>query len=57
MIKQELYTKIFKELWNEELLNEANAYDIATLQMEVEDVIGKVLEDYALVYKVGIISE
>ncbi|SHJ72177.1 hypothetical protein [Hespellia stercorisuis] len=57
MTKQEVCTKVFKALLDEELLNEADAYDIANLQIDVERVISRVLEDYTLVYTTGIISE
>ena len=57
MTKQEVCTKVFKALLDEELLNEANAYDITNLQIDVEHVIRRVLEDYTLVYTTGIISE
>lgn len=57
MKKQELFTQIFEELLHEELLNEADAYDIPSLQKEVECIISRNLEDFALVYRTGIISE
>jgi hypothetical protein len=57
MKKQELFTQIFEELLQEELLNEADAYDIPSLQKEVELIISRTLEDFALVYQTGIISE
>ncbi len=57
MIKQEVYTKIFKALLENELLNEVDAYDLTNLQIDVEGVIGRIMEDYVLVYKAGIISE
>ena len=57
MKKQELFTQIFEELLQEELLNEADAYDIHSLQEEVERIISRNLEDFALVYQTGIISE
>lgn len=57
MIKQEVYTKVFKALLEEELLNEADAYDITNLQIDVERVVSRVLEDYTLDYTAGIISE
>lgn len=57
MMKREMCTKIFEDLFNEELLNAADAYDFKTLKIEVEAVIDKELEDYALVHKAGIISE
>ncbi|HKM22179.1 MAG TPA: hypothetical protein VJZ01_09075 [Lachnospiraceae bacterium] len=57
MTKQEVCTKVFKALLDEELLNEADAYDITNLQIDVECVISRVLEDYTLVYTTGIINE
>lgn len=57
MTKQEVCTKVFKALLDEELLNEADAYDITNLQIDVECVISRVLEDYTLVCTTGIISE
>lgn len=57
MKKKELFTQIFEELLQEELLNEADAYDIPSLRKEVERIISRNLEDFALVYQTGIISE
>lgn len=57
MTKKEVYTQIFKALLDEELLNEADALDNTTLQIDVERVISRILEEYTLVYKAGIISE
>ena len=57
MTKQEVCTKVFMALLDEELLNEADAYDITNLQIDVECVISRVLEDYTLVYTTGIINE
>ena len=57
MKKQELMTQIFEELLQEELLNEADAYDVPSLQKVVERIISRNLEDFALVYQTGIISE
>lgn len=57
MRKTEVYTRIFKELLNEELLNEADANDIVDLQKDVEQIVRNVLEDYTLVFSVGIIEE
>lgn len=57
MTKQEVYTKIFKALLENELLNEVDAYDLTNLQIDVERIIGGVLEDYTLVYTTGIVSE
>ncbi len=57
MKKQEVYTQVFKALLDKELLNEADAYDITNLQIGVERVVSRVLEDYTLVYTAGIIRE
>lgn len=57
MTKQEVYTKVFKALLDEELLNEADAYDMTNLQIDVERVVSRVLADYTLVYTAGIINE
>lgn len=57
MKKQELFTQIFEELLHEELLNEADAYDIPSLQKDVERIISRCLEDFVLVYQAEIISE
>ena len=54
MSKQEVYAKIFKELLEAELLNEELLDD---LHINVDEVIGKALEDYTLVYTTGIITE
>lgn len=54
MSKQEVYTKIFKALLEADLLNEV---DVDDLQANTEEVIGKALKDYTLVYTIGIINE
>ena len=54
MMKREMCTKIFEDLFNEELLNATDAYNFKTLKTEVEAVIDKALVDYALVHKAGI---
>lgn len=54
MTKQEIYTKV---LLDEELLNDADAYDITNLQIDVERVVSRVLEDYTLVYTAGIVGK
>lgn len=57
MTKQEVYTKVFKALLDEELLNEADTYDMTNLQIDVERVVSRILADYTLVYTAGIINE
>ena len=57
MTKQELCERIFKDMLDEEILNEADGYEISFLQREVETIVKKHLEDYALVYKVAIIND
>ena len=57
MTKKELCRQIFEDMLNEELLNKADAFDILSLQKEVEGLIGRHLEDYVLVCKVGIMRD
>ncbi len=57
MTKKELCRKIFEDLLNRELLNEIDAFDITSLQLEVESLISSHLEDYAIIFKEGIMSE
>ena len=57
MTKNDLCRQIFEDLLNRELLNEADAFDIASLQQEVERLINGHLQDYAIVCKAGIMSE
>lgn len=57
MTKNDLCRQIFEDLLNRELLNEADALDIASLQQEVERLINGHLQDYAIVCKAGIMSE
>ena len=57
MTKKELCRQIFEDMLNEELLNKADAFDILSLQKEVERLIGRHLEDYVLVCKVGIMRD
>ena len=54
MTKQELCERIFEDMLNEEILNEADGYEILFLKSEIEKIIKKHLEDFALVYKVAI---
>ena len=57
MTKKELCRQIFEDMLNEELLNKSDAFDILSLQKEVEGFIGRHLEDYVLVCKVGIMRD
>lgn len=57
MRKQEVVTQIFTELLEENLLNEADSYDVSALKKEVESIIGRQLEDYTFVYRAGILEE
>ena len=54
MTKQELCERIFEDMLDEEIFNEADGYEISFLQSEIETIVKKHLEDYALVYKVAI---
>lgn len=55
--KNELYRKIFEDMLAEGILNEVDAYNISFLQNEFEKIISIRLEDYALVYKAGILDD
>ena len=57
MTKRELCRQICDDMLDEELLNERDACSIMTLQREVERLIRKHLEDYLLVYKMGVIED
>lgn len=57
MTKRELCRQIYEDMLDEELLNEIDACNIMTLQREVERLISKHLEDYLLVYKMGVIED
>lgn len=57
MRKQEVVTQIFTELLEENLLNEADSYDVTTLKKEVESIINRKLEEYVFVYRAGILEE
>ena len=57
MTKQELCERIFEDMLDEEILNEADGYKITFLKNEIETIIKKHLEDFALVYKVAIIND
>ena len=57
MTKQELCRQIFNDMLDHELLNEADAYDISSLQHEAEQIIIRHLEDYVLVCRAGILKD
>ena len=57
MTKKELCRQISDDLLQEDLLNEADAFDIVMLQREVEDLLSRHLEEYTLVWKGGIVAE
>ncbi|MBR1743314.1 MAG: hypothetical protein IJ733_15870 [Lachnospiraceae bacterium] len=57
MTKKELCRQISDDLLQEDLLNEADVYDIVMLRREVEDLLSRHLEEYTLVWKGGIVAE
>ena len=57
MIKKEIYQNIFEDMVYEGILNLADAYNLSFLQEEVEQILGKHLENYAFVYKIAIIND
>ena len=57
MTKQEVCNKIFEDMLDAGMLNEVDFTNITLLQKEVEQMLKKHLEDYALVYKVGILTD
>jgi len=57
MTKQELCRVIADDMLDKQLLNEADSSDITYLLEEVAGLVGRHLEDYALVYKAGIIND
>lgn len=57
MTKKVLCRKIVEDLLNKELLNEADFSDSVSLQQEVEQLLCRHLEDFALIYKAGIIDD
>ena len=57
MTKQKLCERIFEDMLDEEILNEADGYEILFLKSEIEKIIKKHLEDFALVYKVAILDD
>ncbi len=57
MTKQEICRRIIDDMLEYGLLNEADAYDIPSLQKEAEQIISSRLEDYVLVYRTGILED
>ena len=57
MTKQEVCNQIFEDMLDAGMLNEVDFPNITLLQQEVEQMLKKHLEDYALVYKVGILID
>lgn len=57
MTKQKIIHRMVEELLDKELLNEADAGDIPSLQHEVEELMERHLTDYMLVWKAGILEE
>ena len=57
MTKQEICNQIFEDMLDAGMLNEIDFPNITLLQKEVEQMLMKHLEDYALVYKVGILID
>ena len=57
MTKQEVCNQIFEDMLDTGILNEVDFPNITFLQKEVEQMLKKHLEDYALVYKVGILTD
>lgn len=57
MTKQEICNQIFEDMLDAGMLNEIDFPNITLLQKEVEQMLMKHLEDYALVYKVGILTD
>ena len=57
MTKQEVCNQIVEDMLDAGMLNEIDFPNITLLQREVEQMMKKHLEDYALVYKVGILAD
>ena len=57
MTKQEICNQIFEDMLDAGMLNEIDFPNVTLLQKEVEQMLQKHLEDYALVYKVGILTD
>ena len=57
MTKQKVCNKIFEDMLDAGILNEVDFPNITLLQKAVEQMLRKNLEDYALVHKVGILTD
>ena len=57
MTKQEICNQIVEDMLDAGMLNEVDFPNITLLQKEVEQMLKKHLENYALVYKVGILTD
>ena len=57
MTKQEVCNQIFEDMLDAGILNEVDFPNITLLKKEVEQMLKKHLEDYTLVYKVGILAD
>ena len=57
MTKQEVCNQIVEDMLDAGMLNEVDFPNITLLKKEVEEILKKHLEDYALVYKVGILTD
>ena len=57
MTKQEVCNQIFEDMLDAGILNGVDFPNVTFLQKEVEQMLKKHLEDYALVYKVGILTD
>ena len=57
MTKQEVCNQIVEDMLDAGMLNEVDFPNITLLQKEVEQMLKKHLENYALVYKVGILTD
>ena len=57
MTKQEVCNQIVEDMLDAGMLNEIDFPNVTLLQKEVEQMLKKHLEDYALVYKVGILTD
>ena len=57
MTKQEVCNQIVEDMLDAGILNEVDFPNIILLKKEVEQILKKHLEDYVLVYKVGILND
>ena len=57
MTKQEVCNQIVEDMLDAGMLNEVDFPNVTLLQKQVEQMLKKHLEDYALVYKVGILTD